>query len=56
MTIKNNSLSDWFCSKLKCSFHVVGFLQLAGGTNARTVDGLKREGLFQVATASGINF
>lgn len=29
-----------------------GFLQLAGGTNAHTVDGLKREGLFQVATAS----
>ncbi|GFZ21729.1 hypothetical protein Acr_29g0008910 [Actinidia rufa] len=27
-----------------------GFLQLAGGTNAHTVDGLKREGLFQVAT------
>ncbi|KAK4257911.1 hypothetical protein QN277_007439 [Acacia crassicarpa] len=24
-----------------------GFLQLAGGTNAHTVDGLKREGLFQ---------
>ncbi|KAG5559821.1 hypothetical protein RHGRI_003199 [Rhododendron griersonianum] len=28
----------------------LGFLQLAGGTNAHTVDGLKREGLFQVST------
>ena len=25
---------------------IVGFLQLAGGTNAHTVDALKREGLF----------
>ena len=24
-----------------------GFLQLAGGTNAHTIDGLKKEGLFQ---------
>ncbi|KAJ7955236.1 4Fe-4S ferredoxin, iron-sulfur binding [Quillaja saponaria] len=27
-----------------------GFLQLAGGTNAQTVDGLKKEGLFQTST------
>lgn len=31
-----------------------GFLQLAGGTNAYTVDGLKREKLFQTTTLSGI--
>ena len=37
-------------TETKLSFHVGGFLQLAGGTNAHTVDGLKREGLFQVAT------
>ncbi|KAL7178298.1 hypothetical protein ACSBR2_031447 [Camellia fascicularis] len=29
-----------------------GFLQLAGGTNAHTVDGLKRAGLFQATTLS----
>ncbi|GMP76332.1 hypothetical protein CsSME_00033057 [Camellia sinensis var. sinensis] len=29
-----------------------GFLQLAGGTNAHTVDGLKRVGLFQATTLS----
>ncbi|KAK7329563.1 hypothetical protein VNO77_23733 [Canavalia gladiata] len=27
-----------------------GFLQLAGGTNAHTIDGLKKEGLFQTTT------
>lgn len=26
---------------------MVGFLQLAGGTNAHTIDDLKKEGLFQ---------
>lgn len=31
-----------------------GFLQLAGGTNAHTVDGLKKARLFQTATISGI--
>lgn len=30
-----------------------GFLQLAGGTNAHTIDGLKKVGLFQTATISG---
>ncbi|OAY27652.1 uncharacterized protein LOC110601204 [Manihot esculenta] len=30
-----------------------GFFQLAGGTNAHTVDGLKREGLFQTAVVAG---
>lgn len=30
-----------------------GFLQLAGGTNAHTVDGLKRERIFQTTTLSG---
>lgn len=29
-----------------------GFLQLAGGTNAHTVDGLKKEGLFQTSISS----
>lgn len=28
----------------------IGFLQLAGGTNAHTVDGLKKEGLFQTTS------
>ncbi|KAL3508169.1 hypothetical protein ACH5RR_033551 [Cinchona calisaya] len=32
-----------------------GFLQLAGGTNAHTVDGLKRERLFQTTTISEIS-
>lgn len=32
------------------SFQMVGFLQLAGGTNAHTVDGLKKRGLFQTTT------
>ncbi|KAL9320528.1 hypothetical protein ACSQ67_012367 [Phaseolus vulgaris] len=26
---------------------LIGFLQLAGGTNAHTIEGLKKEGLFQ---------
>jgi len=26
---------------------MAGFLQLAGGTNAHTIEGLKKEGLFQ---------
>ncbi|KAK7246263.1 hypothetical protein RIF29_41125 [Crotalaria pallida] len=30
-----------------------GFLQLAGGTNAHTIDGLKKEGLFQTSVANG---
>ncbi|KAJ0035513.1 hypothetical protein Pint_24346 [Pistacia integerrima] len=29
-----------------------GFLQLAGGTNAHTVDGLKKEGLFQTTSTT----
>lgn len=33
---------------------IIGFLQLAGGTNAHTVDGLKRVRLFQTTTVSGI--
>nr|GMD84696.1 uncharacterized protein LOC109170232 [Ipomoea batatas] len=32
-----------------------GFLQLAGGTNAHTVDGLKKARLFQIATISDIS-
>ena len=32
------------------SFQMVGFLQLAGGTNAHTVDGLKKMGLFQTTS------
>ena len=31
----------------------IGFLQLAGGTNAHTVNGLKKEGLFQTVSISG---
>lgn len=34
---------------------MVGFLQLAGGTNAHTVDGLKKLGLFQT-TSFASNF
>jgi hypothetical protein len=29
------------------SLNILGFLQLAGGTNAHTIEGLKKEGLFQ---------
>lgn len=32
-----------------------GFLQLAGGTNAHTVDGLKKHGLFQTAVTENSN-
>lgn len=32
-----------------------GFLQLAGGTNIHTVEGLKKERLFQTTTIHGIN-
>lgn len=32
----------------------VGFLQLAGGTNAHTVAGLKKHGLFQTKSFSGV--
>ncbi|KAA8531223.1 hypothetical protein F0562_005863 [Nyssa sinensis] len=31
-----------------------GFLQLAGGTNAHTINGLKKEGLFQTASMTSI--
>lgn len=34
----------------------VGFLQLAGGTNAHTVDGMKKERLFRTKAVSGIDF
>lgn len=37
-------------------FLAVGFLQLAGGTNAHTVDGMKKERLFQTKAVSGIDF
>lgn len=33
--------------------HDVGFLQLAGGTNAHTVDGLRKQNLFQTTTICG---
>lgn len=36
---------------MKCD--AAGFLQLAGGTNAHTVEGLRRERLFQTTTISG---
>ena len=32
------------------SLQMAGFLQLAGGTNAHTINGLKKEGLFQTAS------
>ena len=35
------------------SLNTAGFLQLAGGTNAHTIDGLKKEGLFQTTSISG---
>lgn len=34
------------------SYYAVGFLQLAGGTNAHTVDGLRKHRLFQTSTTS----
>lgn len=37
------------------SSYVIGFLQLAGGTNIHTVEGLKKERLFQTTTIHGIN-
>lgn len=36
-------------------FFPMGFLQLAGGTNAHTVDGLKKEGLFQTTSVPSIS-
>jgi hypothetical protein len=34
------------------SLNMAGFLQLAGGTNAHTIEGLKKEGLFQTTSLS----
>lgn len=34
--------------------NTVGFLQLAGGTNAYTIEGLKKEGLFQTTITGNI--
>jgi len=33
---------------------MVGFLQLAGGTNAHTIEGLKKEGLFQTTISGSV--
>lgn len=36
------------------SLNTVGFLQLAGGTNAYTIEGLKKEGLFQTTISGNV--
>lgn len=35
------------------SLNMVGFLQLAGGTNAHTIEGLKK-GLFQITSTGNV--
>jgi len=36
------------------TLNMVGFLQLAGGTNAHTIEGLKKEGLFQTTISGSV--
>jgi hypothetical protein len=36
------------------SLNILGFLQLAGGTNAHTIEGLKKEGLFQTTITGNV--
>ena len=38
----------------KMPYFTLGFLQLAGGTNAHTIDSLKNAGLFQTRPIPGI--
>lgn len=52
-------ICEFLCLPTDCSttifYFFLGFLQLAGGTNAHTVDCLKKVGLFQTWAISGNN-
>lgn len=60
MVYTNNSHLCWLKPTVRrltisrLSLIMIGFLQLAGGTNAHTVTGLKKHGLFQVKSLPGI--
>lgn len=47
VSVFNFALGIWL---LHHFLDIAGFLQLAGGTNAHTVDGLKKVGLFQTSS------